>query len=192
MPTITSEHLIAAALVLAATIIIVRKAVTRRRGAQTDSGTAEALEKEAAQKVRAGTHDAQGHRLCITCSDKMTRATQPPFLVELDTGLWDLVRRAFGAPERYKLARAASAEPVYCDMCADIVEAKHRARLLKYEQRVRDAHASAALELRRWLRNGCNDAVAAEIEKHDAQQRELEPQQRRATVVQLPTDSAGT
>jgi len=170
-----------------------RKAEVARKEHETAELAELEKERSAARavSVRQGTHDGDGRRLCITCQDKVTRATQPPFLVRQSEGWWDLVRRTFGAPARYIISQAKDATKVYCELCATLVRMEHEEYVLRYEKKLREGRKDAALELRRWLRHGCNDVVAANIEKHDERVRAVEPQPKRATVTTLHANGDG-
>lgn len=147
------------------------------------------------QQVRKGTHDQYGHRLCITCGDKQTRATQPAFVVNQDEGPWDLVKRAFGAPARYTIKQLEKSDKVvnvYCDGCADLMRLEHEEFILRYETKARLFKRDASVELRRWLKFGCNDAVVRLIEEHDEKIKKYEPQPKKATVVPLKTEADGS
>lgn len=157
------------------------------------------LEKEAAEvrqaQMRKGTHDQYGYRLCITCNDKVTRATQPAYVVKQSEGFWDLVKRWFGAPARYTIRQLKAKEgvvPVYCDQCSELVRLAHEDYILKYEAKVRQFKRDAAVELRRWLIHGCNDSVAVLIEKHEERVKTTEPQPKRATVVPISQAQNGS
>jgi len=190
-------------LILVAAITVIPLVVwwTRKMDAvhkERQSAAMAELEEKAAevrqQQMRKGTHDQYGHRLCVTCNDKMTRATQPAFVVKQSEGFWDLVRRRFGAPARYivtQLKKGDDTTDVYCDQCADLVRLAHEDYILRYEKKVREFKRDAAVELRRWLIHGCNDTVALLIEKHDERIKQTEPQPKRATVVPLKTDANG-
>ena len=60
-----------------------------------------------------------------------------------------------------------------------------------HESNVRKFKRDAAVELRRWLIHGCNDAASVLIEKHEERVRGTEPQPKRATVVPLTRDANG-
>ena len=168
------------------------------RHERQDAALAE-LEKEAAdvrqQQHRKGTHDQHGHRLCITCGDKQTRATNPAYEVRQSEDFWDLVKRSFGAPARYTIKqrkRSESVVNVYCDECSELMKLEHEEYVLRYEAKSRQFRRDAGVELRRWLKHGCNDAVARLIEQHDERVKATEPQPKRATVVPLNSDANGT
>jgi hypothetical protein len=188
--------LVAAVLFVPMLIWWARRAESSRR--EREAAALAELEEKAAevrqQQLRKGTHDQYGHRLCVTCNDKMTRATQPAFVVQQSEGVWDLVRRWFGAPARYivkQLKKGDENTDVYCDQCADLVRLAHEDFILRYENRVREFKRDAAVELRRWLIHGCNDSVILLIEKHDELIKQTEPQPRRAAVVPLKTEANG-
>lgn len=150
--------------------------------------------KEAAhrkEQVRAGTHDQHGHRLCITCNDGHTRATQKAFKLVQAEGVPDLVRRQFGAPARYTIEQAEKGELVYCDDCAVVVRLEHEDKLLNYESGFRSYKRDAAIELQRWFKGGCNDVVARRIREHDRQVRADEPLEEQADVIDLPSSHSG-
>lgn len=163
-----------------------RESESREREAEREKEKAETT-----ARVRQGTHDANGHRLCITCNDKYTRATQLPFVIVEDDGWWDLVRRAFGAPSRYKVKQLEKGARVYCDQCAIVVRAKHERKVLEPETKLRDLHFETALDFRRWVRHGVNDSVLALIEQHDERQQTLNPIPKRATVHPLRGEANG-
>jgi hypothetical protein len=124
----------------------------------------------------------------------VTIATQPAFVVQQSEGTWDLVRRWFGAPARYTIVQLKKSDEhvnVYCDQCAELVKLAHEEYILRYEKKVREFKRDAAVELRRWLIHGCNDAVAVLIEKHDERVKSTEPQPRRAAIVPLKTETNG-
>jgi hypothetical protein len=192
----TPQNLIvyAAAAVLACLVLYlgVRWSQSRR---EVDTREVEAererAKNEASARVRQGTHDAQGHRLCITCNDKFTRATQRPFVIEEDSGIWDLIRRSFGAPARYSVKQLDRGADVYCESCAVVVRAKHERKILEPEIKLRDLHFETALSFRRWVQHGVNDVVAAQIEQHDEREQTLATPTRRATVTQLRSEANG-
>lgn len=167
------------------------KAEARRKEEQAAAmARLEEQQNEARQTaMRKGTHDQHGFRLCITCGDKMTRATQPAFIVKQSEDLKDLIKRWFGAPARYtikQLKKGDSVPNVYCDECADLMRLEHEEFILRYEAKTRQFKRDAGVELRRWLKKGCNDAVVHLIEEHEEKVKKYEPQPKRATVVPLP------
>lgn len=169
-----------------------RKAEARRKVLEV-AAFAELEEKQAEARsvaVRKGTHDQHGHRLCITCGDKQTRATQPAFAVKQSEDFKDLIKRWFGAPARYtikQLKRGESVPNVYCDECSALMKLEHEEYILRYESKIRLFKRDAGVELRRWLKHGCNDAVVHLIEEHEEKVKKYEPQPKRAAVVALPT-----
>lgn len=177
------------------TLLWLWKRITK---AMKESEVAEHAEREKEEQVRlqqmmrAGTHDSQGYRLCITCGDKVTRATQPPYLVTQSEGIWDLVRRAFGAPARYIIRQSKSGVNVYCDQCASLVCLEHQDYVLRYEKRLREQRRDAALELRRWLKYGVNEVVSHRIETHDEEIRQAMPDEpKKASIIPFNKEGSG-
>jgi len=119
------------------------------------------------EQVAAGTHDKYGHRLCITCTDTFTRATQRPFLIVQSEGVKDLFRRGFGAPARYKVKQSTKTVKVYCQECADLMLQEHESYILAFEQQIRDARRNATVQLRRWVKIGCNEAARYRLEQYE-------------------------
>jgi hypothetical protein len=189
--------LIAAAVFVPLAIWWMRK-MDRNRKAEEATAFAKLEEQQAEarqQQVRKGTHDPHGYRLCITCGDKQTRATQPAFVVKQSEDLGDLIKRWFGAPARYTIKQLKKGEAVpnvYCDECADLMKLEHEEYILRYEGKIRAFKRDAGVELRRWLKHGCNDAVVHLIEEHEEKVKKYEPQPKRAAVVPLKTESNGT
>jgi len=113
------------------------------------------------------THDKYGHRLCITCRDGFSRATQRPFLIVQSEGIKDLIHRWFGAPARYKVKQSTKTVKVYCQECADLMLQEHESYILAFEQQIRDARRNATVQLRRWVKIGCNEAARYRLEQYE-------------------------
>jgi hypothetical protein len=174
---------------LCITVLLMWRRIANTGTREQQTAEMDEREKElAAQRsaaVRQGTHDAAGHRLCITCQDKFTRATELPFLIVENHGVKDLVRRWFGAPSRYRVIQAEEGIPVYCSQCASVVRSKHERKVLEPEMKLRDLVFETSLDFRRWMRTGVNDAVIGSIEQHEERQQTLHPAPKRAPVVPM-------
>jgi len=183
--------LLAVAVAIPLILWVWRKASVAKKEAEVNERAEREKEEQGRlqQQVRAGTHDVQGYRLCITCSDKTTRATQPAFLVEQSEGVMDLVKRRFGAPSRYNIQQVEHGVNVYCDQCATLVNLEHQDFTLRFENKLREQRRDAALELRRWVKYGVNDVVARRIEEHDEQVRSQQPDEKRPNVIPLVRSS---
>ena len=197
MEKLTTENLLWLGLAVAIGVPVLLGVWKRVLKSMKDSESTERAEREKEEQtrlqqlVRAGTHDSHGYRLCITCSDKTTRATQPPYVVEQREGLWDLIKRSFGAPSRYVIRQSKMGIPVYCDQCAPLVYLEHQDYVLRYEKKLREQRRDAALELRRWLKSGVNEVVSQRIEEHDEEIKKTMPEEKKAPVVQLRSDLSG-
>jgi len=119
------------------------------------------------EQVEDGTHDKYGHRLCITCYDGFSRAEQRAFLIVQSDGFKDLLHRWFGAPARYKVKQATKTVKVYCNECADLMKQEHESYILAFEQQMRDARRDATVQLRRWVKIGCNEAARYRLEQYE-------------------------
>ena len=124
-------------------------------------------EMQKSESSASDTHDKYGHRLCITCSDTFTRATQRPFLIVQSEGFKDLISRWFGAPARYKVKQSTKTVQVYCEECAALLYQEHESYILAFEQQMRDARRDATVQLRRWVKIGCNEAARYRLEQYE-------------------------
>ena len=164
------------------------RAVTDQEASREEQERKETTQRQ--QQVRAGTHDQQGHRLCICCNDGHSRATQHAFKLVQKEDLWDLVRRGFGAPARYTVKQLEEGELVYCAPCGEVMELEHDDKLLSYEGGLRSYKRDAGVELQRWFKGGCNDVLARRIAEHDKKVREAEPPEEKAEIIDLPTSQS--
>jgi len=133
----------------------------------------EQVSTRASEPTGSGTHDKYGHRLCITCSDGISRAEQRAFLIVQSDGVIDLFRRWFGAPARYKVKQSTKTVKVYCSECADLMRQEHESYILAFEQQMRDARRDATVQLRRWVKIGCNEAARYRLEQYEKDQKRI-------------------
>lgn len=111
-------------------------------------------------------------------------ANHVPYKWVRDRGVFDLVRRAFGAPATLRLGRDIWATPAYCDVHVHLAYEEFRKEQFEYESD--RARLESAWETRRaeFQRSVVDDRVRANIDKH---KRELGGRKRRGAQV-VPFD----
>lgn len=171
-------------LVVAAVLFVVLTGFLRRKqkivGARSDELARQQREEQARLRklVEAGTHvlmpDGAVAPKCYGCSEP---ATQKPYVWVRDDGLWDLVRRTFGAPARVRVGRDPFAGSVACEAHDPLLFQRFALRMASQQADRAKLESEHETQRARFQREGVYEEARGEIEKH---QREIGGRRRRS------------
>jgi hypothetical protein len=195
----SAAPLIVSILVLAGfavAMIVLAKLRERARAGSGKQSPEELARREASRKaaeaLKAGTHvqldDGAIVPKCRHCSDPATRR---PLKWLRDTGIVDLIRRRFGAPDRHRAGESVWAAPFYCESHEALAREEYRIELARYESERAVAERDWAVRLARFEQVGVHARLDEQIAKHE---REVGNRKRRTTEVPgkvVPFTSSG-
>lgn len=161
------------ALVMVAIAVAVFYAIKRLRKQDAKPAPAiAAAQREESTRLRklveGGSHvalaDGSVAPKCFGCDEP---ATQRPYTWKRGDGLWDLIRRSFGAPARVRIEQIAFGESVSC--AAHLPLLYEHFRLDLGQQEVERAKLESEHETRRarFQREGVYERARADIDKHN-------------------------
>lgn len=151
------------------------------------------LARRAAEALKAGTHiQLQDGSVVPKCRHCPEAAKLRPLKWLRDAGIWDLVRRSFGAPARVRVGEDVWAEPLYCESHAALAREEFRIELTRFESERAAADRDWAVRLARFEQLGVHTRLDEQIAKHE---REVGARKRRGSAAEpgkvVPFTSSG-
>lgn len=175
------------ALVMVAVATGLFLAVTRLRGRKAQAAAKPAEERAVREEqarlrklVEQGTHVLlDGGAVAPKCFGCGAPATVRPHVWVRGSGLWDLIRRTFGAPAKVRVGQSVFAECDACDVCSPLLYEEFHLDL--NEQLVERSKLEAEHETRRarFQRETVYERARAKIAKHE---KEIGGRKRRSEV----------
>lgn len=154
---------------------IVLVALRRKSAARASNSKSDELarkEREEQIKLRklldAGTHVLMPHGVvapkCYGCDSP---AKLPPRRWRRDVGVWDLIRRKFGAPAKVRVDVNEFAEPVSCEACVGLLDEEFRLEIADQETDRAKLESEHETRRARFERVGVYERAKAKIAKHE-------------------------